>query len=156
MSRIWRDGQTRPVHIYRLVCQNVIEDAILMRQRSKEALALSVSSSGAGVPSASADQRMSLTKSDIIALIQPKFRHLLRNTAKSSDEFAMAADEDTHDNDKDDSIGRGDSGEDFMEYSGQDPVMMALVREKQRGEVVNQVLWTSRSQLFLTELSPGI
>lgn len=29
MSRVWREGQTRPVYIYRLVANGRIEDAIL-------------------------------------------------------------------------------------------------------------------------------
>jgi DNA repair and recombination protein RAD54B len=29
MSRVWREGQRRPVFIYRLVAQGCIEDAIL-------------------------------------------------------------------------------------------------------------------------------
>lgn len=29
MSRVWREGQRRPVHIYRLVLAGTIEDAIL-------------------------------------------------------------------------------------------------------------------------------
>ena len=28
MSRIWRDGQKKPVFIYRLICHGTIEDAI--------------------------------------------------------------------------------------------------------------------------------
>jgi len=29
MSRVWREGQTRPVFVYRLVSEGTIEDAIL-------------------------------------------------------------------------------------------------------------------------------
>ena len=29
MSRVWREGQRRPVHIYRLIMTGTIEDAIL-------------------------------------------------------------------------------------------------------------------------------
>lgn len=30
MARIWREGQKRPVYIYRLIAKDTIEDAILM------------------------------------------------------------------------------------------------------------------------------
>ena len=29
MSRVWREGQCRPVHVYRLIMAGTIEDAIL-------------------------------------------------------------------------------------------------------------------------------
>lgn len=38
MSRIWRDGQTKPVVIYRLVGAGTIEEAILQRQYQKDEL----------------------------------------------------------------------------------------------------------------------
>lgn len=38
MGRIWRDGQKKPVHIYRLISAGSIEETILDRQRAKGAL----------------------------------------------------------------------------------------------------------------------
>lgn len=38
MSRIWRDGQIKPVVIYRLVAAGTIEEAILQRQYQKDEL----------------------------------------------------------------------------------------------------------------------
>ncbi len=38
MGRIWRDGQTRPVHIYRLISAGTVEETILRRQSEKGAL----------------------------------------------------------------------------------------------------------------------
>ena len=35
MARIWRDGQKKPVHIYRLISAGSIEETILDRQRAK-------------------------------------------------------------------------------------------------------------------------
>ena len=39
MARIWRDGQRKPCHIYRLVLAGGVEEKILQRQLSKEKLA---------------------------------------------------------------------------------------------------------------------
>ncbi|XP_053414611.1 DNA repair and recombination protein RAD54B [Nycticebus coucang] len=38
MSRVWRDGQKRPVHIYRLLTTGTIEEKIYQRQISKQGL----------------------------------------------------------------------------------------------------------------------
>ncbi|XP_078253309.1 DNA repair and recombination protein RAD54B isoform X2 [Rhinoraja longicauda] len=38
MARIWRDGQRRPVHIYRLLTTGTIEEKIYQRQISKQSL----------------------------------------------------------------------------------------------------------------------
>ncbi len=38
MARVWRDGQTKPVHIYRLFSVGTIEESILQRQREKKIL----------------------------------------------------------------------------------------------------------------------
>jgi hypothetical protein len=38
MGRVWRDGQTRPVHIYRMITRGTIEESILKRQTIKGAL----------------------------------------------------------------------------------------------------------------------
>ena len=74
MSRIWRDGQTKPVYIYRLISKDVIEDSVLMRQRSKSLLACVMSEEdGEDAPALMHDKRMSLTNTDIVNLIQPKF-----------------------------------------------------------------------------------
>ncbi len=35
MGRVWREGQTKPVFIYRLIAQNSIEESILHRQTGK-------------------------------------------------------------------------------------------------------------------------
>ncbi|KAK6010569.1 helicase protein [Ostertagia ostertagi] len=38
MARIWRDGQTRPCHIYRLVTASTVDEKILHRQIKKTGL----------------------------------------------------------------------------------------------------------------------
>jgi DNA repair and recombination protein RAD54B len=38
MSRVWRDGQTRKVFIYRLVTVGTIEERIFQRQLNKKGL----------------------------------------------------------------------------------------------------------------------
>lgn len=35
MGRIWRDGQAKPVHIYRLIAESTFEEKILQRQYMK-------------------------------------------------------------------------------------------------------------------------
>jgi len=48
LARCWRDGQTKPVFIYRLVTQGTIEQLILSRQYGKGLLAKVVGAAGAG------------------------------------------------------------------------------------------------------------
>ena len=38
MARVWRDGQRRPCHVYRLVTTGTIEEKILQRQVTKRGL----------------------------------------------------------------------------------------------------------------------
>jgi DNA repair and recombination protein RAD54B len=40
MARVWRDGQRRPVHIYRLVTAGTIEEKIFQRQVTKQGLSI--------------------------------------------------------------------------------------------------------------------
>ena len=35
MARVWRDGQTRPVHVYRLLGAGTVDEKIFMRQLGK-------------------------------------------------------------------------------------------------------------------------
>lgn len=52
MARIWRDGQTKPVHIYRLLSTGTIEEKILQRQMTKQGLGNALDASTAGTGSA--------------------------------------------------------------------------------------------------------
>ena len=38
MGRLWRDGQTKPVHIYRLISMGTFEEKMLQRQYLKQNL----------------------------------------------------------------------------------------------------------------------
>lgn len=38
MDRCHRIGQTKPVHVYRLVCSNTVEEALLERAKEKRKL----------------------------------------------------------------------------------------------------------------------
>ena len=38
MARVWRDGQKRPCHVYRLITTGTIEEKILQRQVTKRGL----------------------------------------------------------------------------------------------------------------------
>jgi DNA repair and recombination RAD54-like protein len=48
MGRVWRDGQTKPVFIYRLACVGTVEESILARQKSKGDLLSLVEAACAG------------------------------------------------------------------------------------------------------------
>lgn len=53
MARVWRDGQTRKVFIYRLLCTGTIEEKIYQRQISKQGLSGAVVDDKAGEASSS-------------------------------------------------------------------------------------------------------
>ena len=78
MSRVWREGQQRPVFVYRLIAHGRIEDAILQRQHSKAGLASAVTqadaegSDGGARGGAAADTMISLTKKDVMMLLAPR------------------------------------------------------------------------------------
>ena len=83
MSRVWREGQQRPVFIYRFIASGYIEDAIIQRQESKVGLASGVmmdgsadteeiTSSSSSSSSSSSKGFLSLTKKDVLALMHPK------------------------------------------------------------------------------------
>ena len=42
MARIWRDGQKRKVHIYRMLTTGTIEEKIYQRQVAKQGLSVAV------------------------------------------------------------------------------------------------------------------
>lgn len=48
MSRVWRDGQKKTVHIYRLLTAGTIEERIFQRQVSKQGLSGTVVDLGKG------------------------------------------------------------------------------------------------------------
>eukprot|EP01035_Chromulina_nebulosa_P024952 gene24952-32512_t len=98
MSRIWRDGQKRPVFIYRLICHGTIEDAIFQRQNSKSDLAMALEGCDGDEPPQERDdesssagrsdvkmsvRRQSLTKRDVLLLLDPTASRL-ENSKKGS------------------------------------------------------------------------
>ena len=48
MARIWRDGQRRPVHVYRLATAGTIEEKIFQRQVTKQGLGGGIMDGGGG------------------------------------------------------------------------------------------------------------
>jgi DNA repair and recombination RAD54-like protein len=54
MGRVWRDGQTKPVFIYRLTCLRTIEDSIMIRQANKYSLSAVIQKTGKGDSSTTA------------------------------------------------------------------------------------------------------
>ena len=72
MSRVWRDGQKKPVFVYRLVAANRIEEVILKRQKSKGSMADDVMEEEDVQKKKGKGKRgPSLTKKDIVDLISP-------------------------------------------------------------------------------------
>lgn len=49
MARVWRDGQTKPCYIYRLVAAGTIEEKIFQRQTHKKALSNTVVDQDEGI-----------------------------------------------------------------------------------------------------------
>lgn len=56
MARIWRDGQTKPVVIYRLLSRGTIEEKIYQRQIAKDEVAAEVTG-GSGMKNSTNSQR---------------------------------------------------------------------------------------------------
>jgi len=46
-SRVHRLGQTRPVHVYRMICFDSVEEKLLQLQERKRALSMKVTGSSA-------------------------------------------------------------------------------------------------------------
>lgn len=75
MGRIWRDGQTKPVFIYRLISAGSIEETILSRQQKKGALNAVISVHGSSEQQADNDGANPSKKiggGDIQAMIFPR------------------------------------------------------------------------------------
>jgi len=84
MARIWRDGQHRPVHIYRLVTAGTIEEKIFQRQVTKQGL-------GGGIVDGGAGESYSNSSS-----VGGQF-HFTREELKDLFSFDASAECDTHD-----------------------------------------------------------
>jgi hypothetical protein len=88
MSRIWREGQSKPVFIYRMICQGSIEEAMLQRQNSKADLATAVGDTSnlksvSDLSRQKSSNRQSLTKKDILLLLSPN------DSSHDSDEIEL-------------------------------------------------------------------
>ena len=62
-DRAHRIGQTRNVHVLKLVCKDTIEEKVLLLQKAKQELANSVISSDA-------NKKIKLTKEDILQMLE--------------------------------------------------------------------------------------
>ena len=65
MARIWRDGQKRSVHIYRLLTTGTIEEKIFQRQMLKQGLSESVVEG----PGAAAQARGHFTRDQLKVIV---------------------------------------------------------------------------------------
>ena len=102
MARVWREGQTKPVTIYRLISEGTIEETILGRQHSKNALSLLLSTSnpsensgedaqdGSGSGSGSF-MPVDLEKEDVQTSILPKGREGLSGTETEASTSSISA-----------------------------------------------------------------
>lgn len=147
MSRVWREGQKFPVFIYRLISKDVIEESILMRQRSKSKLACIMENGDIEselVSDTRNGKRMSLTTSDVINLIQPKYPKLIykdsiecdepcdesSNISSALEEYADANESASLDSDQ------GDSSDDIIQS-----VLNELTQEVSRNYYCISYMW---------------
>ena len=100
MARVWREGQTKPVTIYRLISEGTIEETILGRQHSKNALSLLLSTSNPSENSGEDAQDGSgsgsfmpvdLEKEDVQTSILPKGREGLSGTETEASTSSISA-----------------------------------------------------------------
>lgn len=69
MGRVWRDGQTRPVHIYRMITKGTIEESILKRQALKGALSAVIQENSIG-PLHTVDKDVGVDRNKDISMIK--------------------------------------------------------------------------------------
>lgn len=62
MARVWRDGQTRPVTIYRLLAAGTVEEKVFQRQLLKHAEAVAAGVGGEGTGGGGAGGKMGSTR----------------------------------------------------------------------------------------------
>ena len=114
MARVWRFGQTKPVFIYRLVSDDVIENAILLRQKGKDSLSSGIFGSEVITQLESEEDQSnqsaapSLSKKDLILLIHPKPTVSNRGRDRVMDRKAHTGHEAGVDEDEDDHPAKGD------------------------------------------------
>ncbi|KAG8010081.1 DNA repair and recombination protein RAD54B [Nibea albiflora] len=110
MARVWRDGQKKTVHIYRLLTAGTIEERIFQRQVSKQGLSGTVVDLGKGA------EHTSFSTSELRDLFSltdtPSLTHELLNCSCSMDGSVQAvAQEDEQVSDRPCQLGRqGDHG----------------------------------------------
>lgn len=98
MARIWRDGQTRDVFIYRLVLSGTIEEKILQRQLTKTSLSQSI------IDESESDLVNQFSQTDLKDLFsfqegeKCQTRELLNNEGNSEQEI-QTREEDPYDSD---------------------------------------------------------
>ncbi len=74
-ARCYRQGQTKPVYVYRLVTEGKIEDAIIQRQYCKDSLTSGImvdsSSTSEDLEEVKEEVKISLSKSNMSFLVHP-------------------------------------------------------------------------------------
>ena len=69
MARVWRDGQTRPVVIYRLLAAGTVEEKVFQRQLLKHAEAVAAGVGGEGIGSGGGGGSTRFTRDELSELV---------------------------------------------------------------------------------------
>merc|ERR1711959_210529 len=72
MARVWRDGQQKPVFVYRLASLGTVEERVLLRQLGKESLLMDKTNDEKDLLVDDDDDEFSLEKEEVAKLVEFK------------------------------------------------------------------------------------